>query len=180
MISEYVHDRWTDNTIPSNLVTENVRFGYFSADTFLETFDDPEDRIYRILVAEPTADHIKISIPVHLRLSNIFAGLCTTPRSPMGIESRIALTAPVLVSGKAVAAPFSRAVVDVERLDGRRSRARCLMGAPYDREDTNYRLNRQEGSLFGFDLETLMTIHLVGCGREIATDMGDIHISIPC
>lgn len=178
MICEYVHERWVDNTIPSTLMTENVRYGYFTADTFLETFDDPDDRIYRILVTEPTADHIKISIPVHLRLSNIFAGFCVTPRAPMGIESRIALTAPVLVSGDVVTAPFSMAVVNAERLDGKRSRGRCLVGAPYDRENTNYRLNRQEGCLFGFDLETLLTIHLVSCGRDFAADIGDIQITM--
>jgi hypothetical protein len=179
MICEYVHERWVDNTIPSILVTENVRYGYFTADTLLETFDDPDDRIYRILVTEPIADHIKISVPVHLRLSNIFAGFCMTPRAPMGIEARIALTTPVLVSGNVIDAPFSKAVVNAERLDGKRSRMRCLIGAPYDREDTNYRLNRQEGSLFGFDLETLLKIHLVGCGRDFAADIGDIHITMP-
>lgn len=179
MICEYIHDRWEDNTIPSTLKTENVRYGYFAADTLLETFDDPDDDIYRISVTQPIADHIKISIPVHLRLSNIFAGFCMTPRSPMGVQCRITLTAPMIITGNIVTTPLSKAVVNVERVDGNGSLKRRLVGAPYDKEDTNYRLNRQEGSIFGFDIETLLTIHLVSYGRDFATDIGDIHITIP-
>lgn len=179
MVCEYIYDRWEDDTIPKTLMTENVRYGYFTADTFLETFNDPDDDIYRISVTQPIADHIKISVPVHLRLSNICAGFCMTPRSPMGVQCRIALTAPIIITGNIVSTPLSKAVVNVERVDGNCSVKRRLTGAPYDREDTNYRLNRQEGSIFGFDIEILLTIHLVSYGRDFATDIGDIHITIP-
>jgi hypothetical protein len=97
----------------------------------------------------------------------------------MGVLSRIALTAPMITTGNFVTAPLAKAVVEIERLDGNFSVKRRLVGAPYDKEDTNYRLNRQEGRLFGFDLETLLRIHLVSYGRDFATNIGDIRITMP-
>lgn len=179
MIGEYVHDRWKDGAIPSPIIIENVRYGYFTADTFLETFDDSDDDIYRISVSRPTSDHIKISIPVHLRLSNILAGIYITPRSPMGVLSRIVLTAPMITTKNIITTPLSRAVVEMERLDGKFTAKHRLVGAPYDKEGANYHVNRQEGRLFGFDLETLLRIHLVSHGRDFATNIGDIRIPLP-
>jgi hypothetical protein len=178
-IYRQIHAYWEDGAIPHILKERNAKYGVFTAETFLETFNDPDDDIYRISVSQPTPDHVKISIPIHFRLNNISACIGITPRSPMGVLTRISLEAPVIRIDNFITAPLSIAVVKIERLDGDIAMGSCLIGAPYEREDANYRLNRQWGALLGLDLEALLTFHLASFGRELAANIGDVRISIP-
>jgi hypothetical protein len=178
-IFQQIQSYWEDGAIPHTLTASNVRYGVFTAEAFLEIFNDPDEDLYRISVSQPTPDHLKISIPVHFRLSNISAGIAITPQSPMGVLARISLEAPAIRIGSFITAPFSIAVVKLERLDGGIATGSWLIGAPYGREGVNYRLNKQGGALFGLDLEAILVFHLVSFGRELAANIGDIRTSIP-
>lgn len=169
LIREYVHARYEDGTIPHTVTELGVSFGGFTADAFLEIFDDPSDPNHQIAVLEPAPGQVKLLIPVHLRLSNVAAPAGSPqPLSPMGVEAKLALTCPLETGAGFVRARLSTATTDVEDLEP----------APGP-EGTNYVTNRAGASLLGIDLDAVLKTHLRSRAETIAHNTGDVQVEVP-
>lgn len=169
MIQQYVHARYMDGTIPHTITQSGVSLGGFTADAFLEIFDDPSDPANQITVSQPAANQVKLLIPVHLRLSNITApaGL-PSPLSPMGVTAKLSLTCPLEIGAGFIRARLTSATTDVENF------------APASGlEGTNYNLNRSGAQLLGIDLEAVLKSELRTRAQALAAGVGDIQIFVP-
>jgi hypothetical protein len=184
-----IHGRWKDHTIPHFLSVADVNYGLFSADALLETFDDPGDETCRIIVSQPAPDHLKISIPVYMRMNNITDTVGIVFESPMGVQARIAITAPLVCTRGGVTAQLSMAVVDLDRLktvpdvfgDSWEDLEPevDLTGAACDEEAAHYYGNRLEAYKCGIDLDGLLGQYLLSIGQDLAWHIGDIVIPLP-
>jgi len=188
MIREYLQAQWRDNAIVRTLTARGVNYGYFSADAFMETFNDPDDEVYGIQVTAPTPDHIRISIPIHLRLSNIFADRGLELMSHMGVLTRVAITVPLVSAEARATVTLADAVVTLESLahpavhypeDCGADDGGCLAGAPWDGEAENYLHNLQAGLLYGFNLEHLLERYILSYVRELVAEMAITSIAVP-
>jgi len=169
LIREYVHQCYENGTIPHTITEPGATLGGFTADAFLEIFDDPSDPNNQIVVSQPTAAQVKLLIPVHLRLSNIAAppGF-PPPLSPMGVTAKLSLLCPLELGSGYIKALLTSATADVEDL------------APASgSEGSNYTLNKNGAQLFGIDLEAALKNELITRARVLAADIGDIRVDVP-
>jgi hypothetical protein len=68
-IEEYVHAKYVDGM---NHVSQNgVTFLTFTADAWVDIYDDASKPTHRIVVSQPIPAQVKLLIPVHLKLSNM-------------------------------------------------------------------------------------------------------------
>ncbi|HML24436.1 MAG TPA: PKD domain-containing protein [Aggregatilinea sp.] len=168
LIAEYVHARYEDGTIPHSQTQTGIPFGVWTADAFVEIFDDSSNAALRIDVSQPDATHVKVRMPFHLRLSNITASAGPSPLSPMGITGRIALTVELVSAPGTLTARFGSATVAIEDV------------APASgSEGTNYTANKTGASVFGIDLEDLLKTQMQARGQAIVTAIGDQVFSVP-
>lgn len=164
-IAEYVHARYEDETIPHEQTFEDVSMGGFTADVFVEFFDDASDPARRIEVSEPAPARVAISIPMHLRLSNAEASTGPDPLSPMGVTARIVLTADLETAPGSITARVSTADVTVDAL------------APAaGTEGSNYQTNK---AFYPGDLDAVMESQISGRGEAIVNAMDDIEVFVP-
>lgn len=168
LIAEYIHARYTDGTIPATQTQNNVSLFPFTADVFVEIFDDASNPGRRIDVTQVTATTVKARLPVHLRLSNISAASGPQPLSPMGVEARIAVTFDLVSAPGSLTARFSTASVSVEDLNP-------APGA----EGANYSANKAGASVFGIDLEALLSNQIISRGQSMVAALGDQTFSVP-
>jgi PKD repeat protein len=168
LIAEYIHARYTDGTIPATQTQSNVSLFPFTADVFLEIFDDASNPSRRIEVDQPTATTVRARLPVHLRLSNISAASGPQPLSPMGIEGRIAITFALVTAPGSLTARFSTASVGVEGVNP----------AP-GTEGANYSVNRAGANALGIDLEAILRNQIISRGQAIVAALGDQTFSVP-
>lgn len=170
MIEEYVHKRYHDDgsSFPHTITLTDQSFMGFTVDIFVEIFDNPNDPNHRISVQSNT-DQVKVLIPIHLRISNIRGTIMGfTPLSPMGVEAKIAITAPLQQVPGQITAKLTEATIDVEDL------------TPADgTEGNNYNTNKTGYSIFGGDLDQLMKDQIKIHGQTLVTGLGDIVISVP-
>jgi PKD repeat protein len=168
LIADYVHARYQDETIPHTKTDEGISFGIWTADAFVEIFDDASNASRRIEVSQPTPNQVKLRLPFHLRLSNVHGSSDPQPLSPMGITGRIAITAALEPGTGTLTVRFATATVDIEDL------------APADgAEGTNYNLNKAGASFFGIDLEALLKTEMRSRGQDIVTHFGDQTFTLP-
>lgn len=168
LIAEYVHARYEDGTIPPTFQQTGVALPPFTADVFVEIFDDASNPSRRIEVSQPAAGKVKLRLPIHLRLSNISAAAGPQPLSPMGVEARLAITADLETAPGSLTARFSTAEVDVED----------FVPAP-GVEGTNYTTNKAGAMGFGIDLEALLKNQIRARGSAIVAALGDQTFSVP-
>jgi hypothetical protein len=173
MIQEYVHARYVDGTIPATKTITGATLGFYTADVFVEIFDDASDASRQILVTQPVANQVKISIPVHLRLSNMSVPGPNQPLSPMGVVARIAIVANLVTAPGSIEAQVATATVTVENLAAAPS-------PPYPAlEGTNYRIDKLGATMSGLDLDALLTTKIIEQGQAIVTAVGDITVTVP-
>lgn len=163
LIQEYVHEKYQDGTIPATITQEGVSLGALTADAFVEIFDDESDPNHRITVSQPAPNQVKLLIPIHLRLSNLSMGV-----SPMGVEAKIAITAPLTTAPGSINAQLTAAAVDVED----------FVPAP-GVEGVNYNLNKVGASAMGIALEDLLKTEIRSRGQSIVNAIGDISVAVP-
>ncbi len=168
LIAEYVHARYQDGTIPATISQPGVALPPFTADAFVEIFDDASDPSRQIEVSQPAANKVKLRIPIHLRLSNISAPGGLTPASPMGVQARIAITADLVSVPGSLTARFATATVDVEDFAP-------AAGA----EGSNYNLNKAGAAALGIDLEALLKNQIRSRGQAIVAALDDKVFSVP-
>ncbi|HRZ21443.1 MAG TPA: hypothetical protein P5184_07220, partial [Bacteroidales bacterium] len=111
MIREYVHDLYVDGTIPHAVTREGTSYGIFTFDAYLETYDDENDPAMEISVTQPDAGHVRVSIPIYLRLNNFNNPLV---QSPLGIRANAVITAPFQYAAGEVKSTLSSGTVTVE------------------------------------------------------------------
>jgi len=87
LVKEYVHGLYTSGDIPHNESLEGVTYGPYSYDVWVDTWDDPTNPAREIEVSLPDATHVRLSIPIHVKLVNItVSGIPTL--SPIGVVAR--------------------------------------------------------------------------------------------
>lgn len=168
LIEEYVHARYVDGTIPATVTQNGVSLGAFSGDAFLEIFDDASNPARRIAVSQPAAGKVKLTLPVHLRISNLSAAAGPQPLSPIGVTARIAITADLVAAPGSLTAKFASAAVAIEDF------------APAaGTEGSNYTTDKAGAALFGIDLDTLMQAQLTSRGQAVVQALGEHTVSVP-
>jgi len=168
LIGEYVHARYQDNTIPHTQTQTGLSLGVWTTDAFLEIFDDASDASRRIETSQPDANHVKVRLPFHLRLSNLQSSAGPQPLSPMGIKGRIAITAALEFGTGSLTVRFTTATVAIEDI-----------GPADGAEGTNYTANKAGAALFGIDLEALLAAEMRNRGQQVVTALGDQTFSLP-
>lgn len=168
LIDEYAHARYVDGTIPATFSQNAVSLGGFTGDVYVEIFDDDSNPALRIDVSQPAAGKVKLSLPVHLRMSNLSALAGPQPLSPMGVTARIAITADLVSAPGSITARFSTATVAVESF------------APASGvEGTNYNINKSGAAILGIDLEALLVAQIASRGQAIVAALGDHVVAVP-
>ncbi|MEM9058559.1 MAG: hypothetical protein AAGD86_13850, partial [Pseudomonadota bacterium] len=171
LITDYVHEQYTNGTIPSYQSQEGVSFSGFTADVWVDIYDDQSAPSRRIEVSEPGPGQVKLRIPIHIRLSNIDGGSLPIPQ-PMGVVARIALTADLVSSPGSMTAALSTATVAVEDFgpappsDG---------PIDYGNEGANYSL----AMAFMPALDSVMQTRIQQQGSAIVSAVGDITVVVP-
>jgi len=171
LINEYVHNQYTNGTIPAFQSQENVSFIGFTADVWVDIYDDQSAPSRRIEVSEPAAGQVQLRIPIHIKMVDIQGGSLPIP-SPMGVVARIVITADLITATGSTTARLSTAVVAVEDFapappsDG---------PIDYDSEGSNYSI----ASSFMSSLDSLMQNRIQQEGTAIAAAIGDITVVVP-
>ena len=168
LISEYVHARYEDGTIPNTLTENGVSYGAFSGDAFLEIFDDSSDASLTIEVTQPTPTSVKVRLPFHLRISNLTAAAGPSPLSPIGITGRIAITASFSTAPGSLTVNFASAAVAVEDVAP-------AAGA----EGSNYTIDKNAAMVFGIDLQALLVANMQARGQAIVAALGNQVFMVP-
>lgn len=168
LISEYVHARYEDGTIPNTQTQTGVSYGAFSGDAFLEIFDDSSDASRTIEVTQPTPTSVKVRLPFHLHISSLTAAAGPNPLSPIGITGRIAITAGFSSAPGSLTVHFATAAVVVEDV-----------AAAAGVEGSNYTFDKSAASAFGIDLEALLVANMQAHGQAIVAALGDQVFMVP-
>ena len=170
LIKEYVHKLYEDETIPHTITLEDQSYLNFTFDVFMEFFDDLDNPAREITVQQPDANHVTVSIPVHLRLSQMQGPGGLPLPGPTGIYARLVINAPYehsAADGK-VKATLTAATVTVEDI------------TPADGvEGINYNLNKAGAQALGMDLDAMMSAEISAQGTLLVQAMGDIEILVP-
>jgi hypothetical protein len=167
-IEEFVHAKYVDGTIPSHVNADDVTFLTFTADAWVDIYDDASKPTHRIVVSQPAPAQVKLLIPVHLKLSNMSSGL-----SPAGVVAKLSILADLTVAPGSITAALSTAAIDLE--DYAPAPVDDAAGS-YDSEGSNY---TTDNSFSGGLLETAIKTELKSRARALALAVGDIHVAVP-
>ena len=185
LLDEFVHLAYEnggetpplDPFIPHVLTEEGVVFLIVETDIHVELFDDEVDPAYQIVVSRPDADTILISIPIYLRMHNLSSvGGFLTLFDPMGIETRLNISAPFESPPGVYRAKLSEATVTVDPIQ-----PASVAVAGSTLEGDNYQLNKTEIATLPLspNLDTFLETELRSRGEQLAQDLGDFEISVP-
>lgn len=184
LIREYVHLLYESNgeTFPHSVTQTNLSWNFVVAmvmiDSYAEIYDDLADPAHAIVVTGPASGAVTISIPVYLRIYNIRksgvgAGFITII-DPMGVETRIVITAPFETPPGLIRAHFETATVAVDPIQP--------AGAIHGPEGANYATNKATLAglpLGGVNLDTLLQTELRQQGEAMAAEIGLKEIEVP-
>ena len=167
---EMVHAMYrADGTaFPHTIQRDGQSFGgLYTADIFVELFDDATDPARRIEVTHPTATELAISIPLRMQISDIQRTGSFGPilLSPMACTARLVITAPYSAVPGSVTAQLSAADVDAVDI----ARAPGVEGDNFDTNNTR---------LFG-QLPTFVRSGIVQEGEQMVAAMADIAFTYP-
>jgi PKD repeat protein len=168
LVSEYVHARYADNTIPHTQTTLDVGFGLWTGDSYLEIFDDTSNASLSIEVTQPAPDQVKLRLPFHLRISNLHSSAGPQPLSPMGITGRIAITVTLVPAIGSLTVHFATATLAIEDI-----------AAASGAEGSNYTINKTGASLYGQDLDYMLTTEMLSRAQAIVAALGDKQFLLP-
>ncbi len=159
LLEEFVHQAYEDEVIPHNLTRTDQGFGAITADVDVQMFDDEMDPARRIEVDRPNPGTIRISIPLYMRLYNIESSFVTLAE-PMGILTRLIVSAPFITAPGSYTADLGNATVTVQQ---------PLTPAP-GIEGSNYNTNKALPIIGGL-LDTAIVNGLVAEGETLAQGM---------
>ncbi|MDD5507670.1 MAG: PKD domain-containing protein [Bacteroidales bacterium] len=165
MIREYVHNLYVDGTIPHSVTREGVSYGIFTFDAYLETYDDENDTAMEISVTQPDTDHIRVTIPVYLRLNHFNNPLVL---SPLGIRADAIITAPFQYTSGEVLSSLSSGSVTVENIQP-------ASGV----EGTNYTADKAGAAVLGMDLDALISARVSAEITTVMNAIGEIRVTVP-
>lgn len=165
MIREYVHNLYVDGTIPHSVTREGMSYGIFTFDAYLETYDDENDPAMEISVTQPDANHIRVSIPIYLRLNNFNNPMVL---SPMGVRASAIITAPFQYTSGEVKCTLNSGTVTVENIVP-------ASGV----EGTNYTADKAGAAAFGLDLDLLISTQVSGEINTVMNTIGEIKVDVP-
>jgi len=168
-IREFVHQKYVDNTIPHTVSQNDVTFGPYTADVWVDVYDDASKPNHQITVSQPAPGKVKVLIPIHLRLSDVSGGA----PSPMGVVAKIAVTADLITAPGSITANLATANVEVENFA---AAPPADEGIDYDSEGSNYNL---ANTFTGGALETLLKNQIRTRGQAIAAGIGNIVVVVP-
>jgi hypothetical protein len=167
-IQEYVHARYEDGTIPHTITQNGVSFSIYTADAYVEVFDDPTDPAHQITVTQPSPGQVALSIPIHLKLTNLHSAGDIQPLSPIGVETRIEVTAPLVTAPGSITAQFLPGTITVENLTP-------AAGV----EGTNYTADKAGAQTFGIDLDALLKTQIQAHAQTIVNAIGNVQVFVP-
>jgi len=169
MIKEYIHKLYEEDgtAFPHVLDLPDQSWSGFSADVHIEFYDDENDPNRRIEVSSPAAGTVAVSLPTYLRLSDVKLGLIPVP-SPLGVTTRITLTAPLVQSDGQIETKLTQATVAVGDLTP-------ALGP----EGVTYTADKPFASTMGIDLDDVLKAAIQARGAGLAASMGDITIMVP-
>ena len=180
LLRDYVHLLYEANgeafphTVTRLDQTWSVPFGSVTIDSYAEIYDDLANPAHSITVTGPAAGTVTISIPIYLRIYNIRrSGSATLLNllSPMGIETRIDITAPFEQPPGLLRARFAEATVTVGAI--------APAGSAHGQEGPNYTANKATIAGIGLDLDALLRTELQKQGQDMATKIGTREIEVP-
>jgi hypothetical protein len=167
LITEYIHARYEDETIPHNRHETGRNVGPMTVDLDVQIYDDQTDPARRINVSLPNPTTIEISIPIYLRMYNIQSGLINLA-DPMGVTTRLIVTAPFESPPGSYTARLSDATVTVQQ----------PLTPAEGIEGTNYTANKGIPFIGGL-LEPAIVSQLEDEGTVLAQGIGDSTIEVP-
>jgi hypothetical protein len=171
-VEEFVHKQYHDGVIKDHYTQNGVSFGGFTADAWVDVYDDASKPNHHITVVDLGGGQLKVLIPIHLKLSNI-TGSLPAP-SPMGVIAKIALTTPITSSPGLITAPIKTSgVVSLEGFAP--APASDPEVGSYDSEGSNY----STAVTFFPALAGLLQAQLTSRAQDIANAIGDISIVVP-
>jgi len=164
-----------DPFLPHVITETNVSFFVVTLDIHTELFDDETDPAHQIVVTRPTPTTILISIPIYVRMFDIQSSLVTL-LDPMGIETRLNLTAPFDALPGLYRARIGSSTVTVDPIV---PAAVGVAGNP--NEGPNYTANKATIATLPTspNLDTLLSNQLRTRAQALATDIGDFEINVP-
>lgn len=168
LIQEYVDNLYQNDTIPHSVSNPGVSFGMYTADAYTEVYNDPTDSAHRIDVTQPAPNQVTVSFPIHLKLTNLHSAGSIQPASPMGVETRVDITAPLVMVPGSITAKVSTGTITVED----------LTPAP-GIEGTNYTINKTGAQAYGFDLDSSLKSQIQLQAQAFLAEIGDIQIVVP-
>jgi hypothetical protein len=184
LLTEFVHKAYENGspgtvpdpgfpTIPHTFNEEDIEWpspvGTVTVDAYAEIYDDQSDPTHRITVSRPAPATIEISIPVYLRVYNIRENIpLVTLRDPMGVETRMIISAPFESPAGSYTARLSAATVTVQQ---------PLTPAP-GIEGQNYQDNIGL-PIIGPIIASQFVSALEEQGMQLAQDIGDFTIEVP-
>jgi len=167
-IQQYVDAQYQSGAIPHSITKNGVSFGAFTADAAATISDDPTDPANQIDTTQPSANQVKVSIPIHLKLVNIET-LGNPVPSPIGVQTRIDLTAPLIVVPGSITAKITQATIAVEAIAADPAVA-----------DNQYATDKSLAqSLYGINLDDLLSEQIQSYAAAIVAGIGDINVVVP-
>ena len=166
LVKEYVHDLYTDGVIPHTEEMPGQNYNGITFDAYVEIWDDLEVPARTIEISQPDATHIRIAMPIYVRLSNMHGYPYIEAVSPMAVVAKLVLDCPydaLLDEGKIIAS-LSAATVsaqDVTKADG-------PMGDNYETAKSFYT-----------GLDALFLAQITARGQALVSAMDDMEILVP-
>lgn len=166
-------------SIPHVIAQDALPFagGLLITDVHAEIFNDASNPAHDI-VTSVGGGQITISLPIYLRMFEILVSnavsLVFTPVDPMGIETRISISAPFGRSGSEFRADLTAATISVDPISP--------AGPEYGDEGSNYLTNKVNLAGIPFipiDLDAAITSELTTRGQTLAEEIGEIAITAP-
>jgi hypothetical protein len=138
-IIEYVHQMYHDGSIPATTNQTGLDWsGLYTVDATADVYDDMSDPARTIQVSRPNPGHVRITLPVHLRVFNIHRNNNYLPSlsDPMGVLAKVNIDAPLTIDSAAGQVTVDLAAATVTTTN--------LVPAPtpqYPHEGANYTYN---------------------------------------
>lgn len=169
LVEEYMHELYkkdVETLFPHKVTVEDYSTLGMTFDVFMEFFSDPDTLVNKVTAAFPDAAHVKISMPLHVKLYDIESGMPVF--SPMGITARLVVNAPY---------QFTGGKVDVDMLSASLS-VNDIQPGP-DIEGTNYTINKAGAATFGLDIDAMVTDAIIQVGGPFLQRIGRIEVDVP-
>ncbi len=167
-IKEYVDAQYQNNKIPHSITQTGVSFGAFTGDAYATIADDPTDPANQIDTTQPSATQVKVSIPIHLKLINVTSAGNPVP-SPIGVQTRIDITAPLVVVPGSISAKITQGQISVETIAADPAVA-----------DNQYATDKSLAqSIHGINLDTLLQQQIQSYAQALVNGIGDITVVVP-